>query len=241
MSDPTKYIEEFLEILEKPGCYITEEKIRNSFGWKKEKTLTAEPLLSVNLFKDIAIIRLIDEELTDRNKSNDDTELKIILKFQKTLKKALSLADYPIIQDLLFKYFVSLKEGLPREIMISEYENTLKGMNKIHRNIETLLHNPKRPGRPPLIDLYNYIHAIIDIYEKLSDKKFSILRHSEKSTDGKHEYSYITAGHRFVGCAMKLLHDEAKEKGCTKEYTDKNIYNVCEKIITKNNKIKKPR
>ena len=87
-------------------------------------------------------------------------------------------------------------------------------------------------GRPSK-QIYNeYIYETAKLYEKLSNKRYTILRH--KNSDGV--YECVTQGHKFSQILSSVLNTNAHTNKNTEYITYTNLLNACEKAVTRLNK-----
>ena len=187
----------------------------------------------------VTLIRMIDVyagEAVERLVSDSvDNENPDFLKFTEKLnllRDSLHEVNMLMVDDdiqRLLRYFAANDED-PTEVVMNSYRKTFQRNQRLLIQMAGFIYDPSvKRGRPALTELNKYIGEIVALYERVSKKPFTVMKHKDTTKKGG-SYNPITTGHEFVTAAVEFVNEMAKAEGATSFFTDRNIYNVCEKV-----------
>lgn len=216
-----RHVETLLKLAKKEGCSNAKAVIKSTlWGAENQESIT---IPSIVFYAHDAFSKLNFLKIKDGNQVQAFN--KKILKLQKALVDVKKLYEDREIQNLI-NYMTG--DDQPTEVeQIKGFENQIK---KQLARLHLFLQNSKaEKGRPSIREFYECVYQLVCLYEHVSGRKFTIDRHKEIGTSGKGTYAPITDGHRFVVRGLEVLSEYVDLEAEGSAYTDKNIYNACEK------------
>lgn len=248
-------VKKMLSLVGKAGCQESKQKIFRAIGFSDNETVLFDDeghAMRIYLAKGKALANLERNYLTNRAKDNisHDYFIKRITAFRNSLKKSVKLMNDPEVvkifkhhakenakdQKMLQLYNLSNNAGYD---YMDNYSETYKRMSELYKEVDLAIlansHKRKNKGKIPLAPLHNYVYELAVLYKNLSKENLSVFRDEEP----------ITPGHEFIYIAIQLLNreflednSEPLEEKYVEIYTNKNIYNSCEKVRTLLNRSK---
>jgi len=181
------------------------------------------PMLMANIAETIALRR---RKLSAERRKDFLTEVNSLSSIIGKLQEKL---DNPAVRSFFENHMEEDHYDDPKYPYRQIYKNAIRFSAQLQLTC-TLVEGSHRQarGRPSHDDLVDYVAEIAKIYEKLSKKKFTILRHFDEARD--EEATAITPGHRFVEkvIAWTEKQDFSPKKTNKSVFTKTNVYNACE-------------
>lgn len=192
-----------------------------------------------------ALLKFCEDKIRQRSKSLPTKDIRIINEKSNDL---LEIFSNP-----------KIRTALSSATIETEYKNTCaaQDINQTHANTVTVRYNIdlakvtaslielsfaseqyltvndefRKKGRPTLESYYEFVMELSRAYVVLSKKRFTCFRHKSD----ENVYLPITDGHKFIHTATEQLNTNlARIYGEKAEsFSDKNIYNACEKAVSK--------
>jgi hypothetical protein len=222
------YLDKMLSSVGKKGCKNSEKQIRDLIGHKEESDECEEVFVyfsNIDYLRGEASNFLRKEHIKSLSKDSFDYDKhsKKLNDFRKSLITSQELMRDKIIKDFLIGKANRNPEIDPL-IIIKSYSKIYEGIRSLALEMELSLDSLKQKGRTSLKALHDYVYELASLYQKLSSKKFTVFRNIDGAS-----CKPVSPGHDFVYEAIQLMNEESKNDGYEKSYTDKNIYNACEK------------
>lgn len=228
------FVSELLNILEKSDCAETRDRVIGVFiGGSRDFGAFADFRLYAAEVMEALRLSTNRKMIPIPIMRNDRSFYDKVEKLTVSLREVVKLMKDEDIQEFL--RYTDLDDRSPEPYPLIAREDFIKQTKLLYQTLYSVSKDRvRRSGRPSLLKFYDFVYQLLVLYESLSGKEFTIYRHAEtQQTKGK-TYLPITRGHKFVCVIVEWMHQNSEiSQSYGLRYTDKNIYNACEKAKTR--------
>lgn len=224
-------INDLLVIIEKKDCLKVRAKLMELLGWEylpMQKYSLVESLTSK------AETDLLERGYIKENSNNIEGLNKDLKSIEKLAEQLLELIENRQVSNFIKLNYDYTLQG-EREVgpVYRSFREANANLRDLHKNICRINKNAERKrGRPSLSNFNKYVEQMALLYNELPiEDDFSILRHGSVSEGDEKVYLPITKGHSFICRLVRDINSRLEDEGCKELYTDKNIYNACERAL----------
>lgn len=216
------------KLLDKEDCPETERQLRGVFIGQKSDGVRLcgyYEMIAFAMVEDLKV-REIFKKIQEKQEFADT--IKALKDFKKSLEKVLAFQKNKNVEKF-FRDFANRNDEPPMGMTIKDHNEFFANTTLRLITLDRVLKG-QGVGRPSNNKLHEFVLYVAEIYQTLSEKKFTILRHRNTSGKDQGQYLPITHGHLFVCAAIDFAYFQCADKGEQfPRYSLENIYNSCEK------------
>jgi hypothetical protein len=216
------------KLLDKEDCPEAEKQLRGVFIGQKSDGIRLCGYYEMIAFAMVEELNIRETFKEIQEKQEFADTIKALKDFKKSLEKVLAFQKNKNVERF-FRDIANRDDEPPMGMTIKDHNEFFANTTLRLITLDQVLKG-QGAGRPSNNKLHEFVLYIAEIYQTLSGKKFTILRHRNTSGKNQGQYLPITNGHLFVCAAIDLAYFQCEDKDEQfPRYSLENIYNSCEK------------